>query len=200
MNAPILPPRGYVEDCSAVIDAEVVLQSLAAEQPEAWMRYSQMGDPRLFAPVRQVFADGDVTLSVALHWRRGAVRLAWQRPAGPGAQVVEMEGILSAVAGIRWWFCCPQSGRTCAKLYLPSAAHGFAGRQALGLAYRSETGGGWERERHRAVKLRQALGESPAAVGSAVPSRPLGMGAATYQRAIEALRECEAFAPHVRGR
>jgi hypothetical protein len=194
MNAPLLPRRVHVEDCGAVLDAGIVLRSIAEAEPEDWRHYCETGDARQFAPVRQAFRDGgNVTLAVALGWRQGVARIAWRRPAGAGAQVLELSAGLFRIGGLRWWWRCPASGRPCARLYLPEGERFFAGREAHRLAYRSEVEGEPERARRRAVRLRQALGETPAAVGGAVPLRPLRMRAEVYARAVEEIRSAEAL-------
>jgi hypothetical protein len=196
MNGPILPPRAFAEDCRAVIDLPDLLQTLAEAQPEAWARYCQMGDARLFAPLQQPFPHGGgLTVTFALNWRHGSARLAWRRPQGAGAQVVELAASLSPAAGLKWWWTCPASERPCRRLYLPEGARHFAGREAHRLIYRREAGGEPERARRRAAKLRQALGESPPAVGGAMPAKPPRMGAEVYARAVEAIRESEAALP-----
>ncbi len=95
------------------------------------------------------------------------------------------------IAGLRWFWRCPQLGHVCDALFVPPGKVEFLSRQAHGLRYRTESERPAERMAGRARKLRRRLGEHPAVIGGPYPARPPWMRGATYTRLLAALREAE---------
>ncbi len=78
----------------------------------------------------------------------------------PMRQMIHLQSTRPHLGGERWWFTCPLEGRRCRMLYFGDVVgfSGFAGRRALGLAYRSQCEHAGDRALRRAQKHLLRLG------------------------------------------
>jgi hypothetical protein len=105
---------------------------------------------------------------------------------------VRLETTRPHYGGMRWWFICPLSGRRARVLYLPpSGGTTFAGRPALGLAYRSQRATADDRAIERSLKARKKLGITDTNMLD-MPwcPKPKWMRRRTHARLVEVIREC----------
>jgi hypothetical protein len=91
--------------------------------------------------------------------------------------------------GRRWFFICPCTGETAAKLHLPSGAYTFASRKAYRLGYRSQRETPGDRALSRAFALRRRVG-GKGGIGDYIP-KPKGMHGRTFKRAMERIYRAE---------
>ncbi len=84
--------------------------------------------------------------------------------------------------GVRWWWVCPLTGATVAKLYLPPGAKTFAARDAYRLPYRSQRETRIDRTHARKAKVIKTLGGNYDNYDGYFPERPKGMHKKTYNR------------------
>jgi hypothetical protein len=91
--------------------------------------------------------------------------------------------------GRRWFFVCPRTGESVAKLHLPSGGHTFASRKAYRLGYRSQRESPRDRSSSRAFALREKVG-GRGGIGSSI-TKPKGMHARTFERAMEKIYRAE---------
>jgi hypothetical protein len=93
--------------------------------------------------------------------------------------------------GLRYWFCCPQTGELAAKLYLPLGGHRFLSREAYRLAYACQRETPRDRLFRKARNLHRALGGDGEALGEHPPLKPKGMWQRTYDRKLARWIEVE---------
>jgi hypothetical protein len=92
--------------------------------------------------------------------------------------------------GRRWWMLCPVTGSRVRCLHLSPHGDRFASREALGLAYRVERLGRFDRPFEKVFRAQQRLGGS---VGwGAEIARPKGMWSRTYCSRLERLAALDA--------
>jgi hypothetical protein len=91
--------------------------------------------------------------------------------------------------GRRWFFVCPRTGETVAKLHLPSGSDIFASRKAHRLGYRSQRESPRDRSFSRAFSLREKIG-GKGAIGSYI-AKPKGMHWRTFERAMRRVHTAE---------
>jgi len=87
--------------------------------------------------------------------------------------------------GGRWFAVCPHSGRTAAKLYLPSGGRRFLSRHAYRMGYRSQ----YEAPAGRAT-LKQDRLAARLGLDLHCPVKPKWMRWRTYDRAPDRLDDC----------
>jgi hypothetical protein len=92
------------------------------------------------------------------------------------------------LGGLRWWWRCPDTGRRCAKLYLPNGGRRLLSRAGHRLAYASQAEDAVTRAHRRAAGIRRRLGGGEGLAG-APPPRPRGMRRATHERLVAELGE-----------
>jgi hypothetical protein len=90
--------------------------------------------------------------------------------------------------GVRYWFCCPSTGRRVFKLYLPCGGKHFLARETYKLGYACQRETRVNRLMRKARKLRDSLGDDTRDIGE-IPLKPKGMWRRTYER--------KAFACHM---
>jgi hypothetical protein len=110
---------------------------------------------------------------------------------GPQHQTVALTTTPCRFGGLRWWWRCPETGRRCAKLYLPNGGLRFLGRAAHGLAYASQREDAIARAHRRAARVHRKLGSDERLAGAPAPPRPRGMRRVTYGRLVAELWEAE---------
>ena len=153
--------------------------------PERRWAWSRGGEP---------CAAVEVGLRLGPDW--GATRLRYDIrhltcPTGPQHQTVALTTTPCRFGGLRWWWRCPETGRRCAKLYLPNGGRRFLGRAAHGLAYASQREDAVARAHRRAGRVHRRLGGDARLASAPVPARPRGMRLRTYERLVAELWEAE---------
>ena len=118
--------------------------------------------------------------------QRSEARLVLEFRAGRGEAVAFRQSIRLAFTvpnygGRRWWLICPETGQRVRCLYLPPGGVRFAGRKALGLAYRVERLGKFDRPFARLHRQQRKL------AGETQPMRPKGMWQRSYEQRLAAL-------------
>jgi hypothetical protein len=184
-------PHLFVENCPVQLAAGDVIRALQRGQPDLWHRWAMTAEAVLFAPQTRHFPDYVVEVGVALRDRRGAVRLSWTSKHGGGAQMVDLTTTLCRITGLRWWWTCPRTGQHAVRLYLPPGRAGFASRDGHALGYRDKHLSPAARARLKAMRLREALGQKPAILGSPMPPPPARMSARIYLQATDAIAAAE---------
>lgn len=91
--------------------------------------------------------------------------------------------------GLRWWMRCPVTGERVRVLYLPPGGEQFAGRNALGLCYRVERLGRFDRPFEKLFRAQRKLGGSQGLATEL--NRPKGMWHRTHARHFERLVELD---------
>lgn len=107
-------------------------------------------------------------------------------PAGdrkPVRQVIALTALPQHFGGLRWWMRCPNSGELARVLYLPPSGDRFASRKALGLAYRVERLGRFDRPFEKLFRAQRRLG-GVQGLGMGL-ARPKGMWRQTFSRHVE---------------
>ncbi len=95
------------------------------------------------------------------------------------------------LGGSRPWFACPGCGTRRGVLYLSPAGSRFRCRECHGLAYGSTRMDALERATERVRVVQRRLRPEGRYDPFAVPPRPKGMRATTYERVREELREVQ---------
>ena len=90
-------------------------------------------------------------------------RLVLEFRAGQGEvpkirQIIRLAFTVPNYGGRRWWLICPDTGQRVRCLYLPPGGARFTGRKALGLAYRVERLGHFDRPFEKLFRLQRKLG------------------------------------------
>ena len=101
--------------------------------------------------------------------------------------------------GQRYWFCCPETGKRAAKLFLPRGGHRFLSREAYQLGYACQLETRSDRLMRKARRRHRALGGQGDPLEEDAPEKPKGMHWRTYERKLAAWTEAvgeadEAFA------
>jgi hypothetical protein len=100
--------------------------------------------------------------------------------------------------GVRWWFCCPYTHQTVAKLFLPRGGHRFWSRGAYRLGYACQREAPRDRMWRRARKIRRELGGGDNLMDD-YPDKPKWMRWRTYDRKLDLLDSLETRADHLWG-
>ena len=130
---------------------------------------------------------GEDTGYIRLHWtstnqRTGEVRQCENR--------ITLTTRPQPFGGRRWFFVCPRTGESVAKLHLPpSGVYTFASRRAYRLGYRSQRKSPRDRSSSRAFALREKVG-GRGGIGSSI-AKPKGMRPRTFERAMEKIYRAE---------
>jgi hypothetical protein len=101
--------------------------------------------------------------------------------------------------GRRYWFCCPETGKRAAKLFLPRGGHRFLSREGYRLGYACQRETRTDRLMRKARRLHRGLGGKGDPLEEDSPEKPKGMHWRTYERKQAAWTEAvetadEAFA------
>jgi len=91
--------------------------------------------------------------------------------------------------GRRWFFICPRTDESVAKLHLLSGADTFASRKAYRLGYRCQRESPRDRSLSRAFALREKIG-GKGGTGDYI-EKPKGMHARTFERPMEKVYAAE---------
>lgn len=105
-------------------------------------------------------------------------------PARWAVQQLQLTSTQPHFGGGRWWFLCPATGRRARCLYLAPGARQFLSRQALGLSYRSERIGDYDRALARLWRVQEGLTASPGLGAPLV--RPKGMWQRSWAKRLAA--------------
>jgi hypothetical protein len=114
------------------------------------------------------------------------------RPDGhcrPIKQTIALTALPQHFGGRRWWMLCPVTGKRARTLHLMPNGDIFASRGAMGLAYRVERLGRFDRPFEKRVRAQRRLGGAQA-LGRAV-KRPKGMWNRTFAWHVAALEQCD---------
>lgn len=134
--------------------------------------------------------DGEEVASIALRVDADQLHLSYRvRIGGDGwedvAETVRIVRVPCRFGGSRPYFVCPGvvNGVACGRRVATLHASGryFLCRHCHRLAHASQGGGGPDRARRRADRIRQRLGGDPG-MGAPFPKRPKGMWRRTYAR------------------
>lgn len=106
------------------------------------------------------------------------------REAGWIRQRVQLTSTQPHFGGARWWFLCPATGRRVRCLYLAPNAQRFLSRQAVGLSYRIERIGGYDRALARLCRAQKGLTDAPGL--AATLTRPKGMWRRSWAKRLAA--------------
>lgn len=124
---------------------------------------------------------GDVAGTIGYAAEAAGVELRYSVSGDPRRQYIAVERTRCHLGGSRPWFICPVRGERVAVLYMRSGR--FACRHCQRIAYASQcedmTGRAWRKQR----KVEARLGPDG--------ERPKGMHAATYDRLLSIIEECE---------
>ena len=124
------------------------------------------------------------TAGLILHYNLAAT----QSQRKPTRQVIKLTALAQYFGGHRWWMRCPMTGEKVRIVYLSPGADRFAGRKALGLAYRVERLNRFDRPFEKLFRAQQRLGNSQG-LGTGL-ARPKGMwhrNFAVHAKRFEAL-------------
>lgn len=94
------------------------------------------------------------------------------------SQAIRLDFTVPNFGGRRWWLICPMTGERVRCLHLPAGGDRFASRQALGLGYRVERLGHFDRTFEKLFRLQRRLGGAGWAIE---PKRRKGM----WQRSFD---------------
>jgi hypothetical protein len=124
---------------------------------------------------------GEERASIGFRSDQGAVTLRYSVDSKPCSQTVRLSESACNYGGARPWFVCPIRGERVAVLFLHAGR--FACRKCQRIAYASQSddlcGRTWRRQRMVEVKLGPNW------------TRPKGMHAATRERLLSNIRDCE---------
>jgi hypothetical protein len=175
--------RPLVEDCLRLDIAQLMRLGPVRDGMvgQGWMEWREAGQLLWGVQIRVDLRDaGKACLLVAF-------RLAQGEGAGRVvAQRVRLAFTVPNYGGRRWWLICPETGQRVRCLYLPSGGARFASRQALGLAYRVERLGHFDRPFERLHRQRRKLG------GEREPMRPKGMWQRSFDTQLARLAALDA--------
>lgn len=101
---------------------------------------------------------------------------------------IELQTTPQPFGGVRWWFCCPRTGRRAVRLFLPRGGLQFWSRHAYGLGYASQREDRMGRAQRQAQKVYAALGGNGHWMDGA-PRKPKWMRWTTYSRKARRLDE-----------
>ena len=110
------------------------------------------------------------------------------RPPRVVRQSIRLRFTVPQFGGRRWWMLCPVTGARVRCLHLAPGADRFASRKALGLSYRVERLGRFDRPFEKLFRAQRRLGGA----GGAEISRPKGMWSRTYRSRLERLAALDA--------
>ncbi len=105
----------------------------------------------------------------------------------PMQQVIALTSSLQHFGGRRWWMRCPVTGQRVRVLHLPPGEQRFAGRNALGLAYRVERLSRFDRPFEKLFRAQLRIGGTQGL--DAGFERPKGMWKRTFARYITAVEQ-----------
>lgn len=105
----------------------------------------------------------------------------------PIRQVIALTALPQHLGGLRWWMRCPNSGGRARVLYLPPDGDRFASRKALGLIYRVERLGRFERPFEKLFRAQRRL-RGTEGLGTGL-ERPKGMWRQTFARQLAAFEQ-----------
>lgn len=118
--------------------------------------------------------------------------------ARPIPEVVHFEGerlvttwTCTAFGGQRQWWLCPSCDRRCAILYRRGAGPLWGCRVCMGGRYASEHKSVEDRMIHKAVKIREKLGQIKGGIVAPFPQKPKAMHWKTYLRLRAQAQEIE---------
>lgn len=172
-----------VEDCLRLDIAQLMRLGPVRDgmAGQGWMEWREAGQLLGGVQIRLDLRDaGKACLRVAF-------RLAQGEGAGRVvAQRIRLAFTVPNYGGRRWWLICPETGQRVRCLYLPPGGARFASRLALGLAYRVERLGHFDRPFERLHRQRRKL------AGSHEPMRPKGMWQRSFDRQLAALVAADA--------
>lgn len=95
-------------------------------------------------------------------------------------QKIALVAVPQHFGGRRWWLRCPVTGERARTLHLPPAGSRFASRKALGLSYRVERLGRFDRPFEKLFRAQRRLGAAQG-LGAGL-ERPKGMWGRTFAR------------------
>lgn len=98
----------------------------------------------------------------------------------PIKQIIALTALPQPLGGMRWWMRCPVTGDRARTLHLPPGGDRFASRKALGLAYRVERLGPFDRQFERVFRAQRRLGGTQGLLAGL--ERPKGMWRQTFAR------------------
>lgn len=101
----------------------------------------------------------------------------------PVQQMIALTAFPQHFGGHRWWMRCPVTGEKVRILYLSPGSDRFAGRKALGLAYRVERLKRFDRPFEKLFRAQRRLGNSQG-LGAGL-EKPKGMWRRTFVRHAE---------------
>ena len=104
-------------------------------------------------------------------------------------QTIALTATQQRLGGWRWWRRCPVTGKRVRTLHLTPNGRRFASREALGLAYRVERLGHFDRPFEKLFRVQRRLGQ-PQALGAGL-DRPKGMWRRTFARHAERMAAAE---------
>jgi hypothetical protein len=165
-----------------------------------WMTRMKLRDGMRGA-VTLAFGDGfEVSVTVdATNPARRFLELAHERHTD-GAELehyrVDLDCTQPPFGGVRWWYECPRTRRTVAKLYLPLGGRRFLSRQAYCLGYACQREAPRDRLWRRARKIRRELGGGDNLMDD-YPDKPKWMRWRTYDRKIALLDALESRADRI---
>lgn len=79
-------------------------------------------------------------------------------PAGRERYRIGLQTTPQPFGGVRWWFCCPRTGRRSVRLFLPRGGIRFLSRHAYGLGYATQRECPVDRAWRRGSKLYASMG------------------------------------------
>ena len=124
---------------------------------------------------------GKQTAVIGYQGNGNSVTLNYSLDGKPSMQVVWLDATACNYGGTRQWFKCPIRGERVAVLYLRAGR--FACRHCQRIAYASQSGDPIDRTWRKQSKAEAKLGPNWA--------RPKGMHAATHERILSIIFECE---------
>ncbi len=100
----------------------------------------------------------------------------------PIRQIIALTAVPQHFGGLRWWMRCPDTGERVRVLYLSPECEHFAGRKALGIAYRVERLSRFDRPFEKLLRTQRRLGGKQG-LGESL-ERPKGMWKRTFARHV----------------
>jgi len=169
-----------IEDCFALDLARLmrlgpIREGMAAHGELTWSRDGQrIGAIRFRLDLRD-------TESATLMFRYQLRATHQQRP--EISQMIRLTHTRPNFGGLRWWMRCPVTGERVRVLYLEPGGERFASRNAIGLNYRVERIGRFDRPFEKLFRVQRRLGNVQG-LGTGL-ERPKGMWRRTFARHAE---------------